>query len=527
MKIMLRTDASAEIGVGHMIRCMTIAAALKERGAEVSIISREAPVWLSRALKNSGMELICLPDAARPAGGDGRIRRHGARVIDPEADADETISALQGEGSIDWLIVDHYSLGPAWESAVRPHVKAVMAIDDIGRRHDCDILVDQNFCRNFEDRYNGIVPAHCRKLLGPGYAILRPEFREAREKAGEHDGNVRRILIFFGGTDRTNETAKTLRAAEMLKMSGIHVDVVVGGANPHKDEVKRLSEALPSADFYSETGEMAALMAKAHLSIGACGTTTWERCCVGLPSVVMALAGNQTEIARGLGEKGIAANLGWHGDITVNDIKERLCGLLKSPRRLKTMSERSKELVDGEGARRVVDEILMERVFAAAKAGSTAGGADKGLEVRNALYADAAELFRWRNHPEVRRDFFNARAVGWEEHEKWFKEKISDPGSSVYMAGFWGERIGTVRFEPKDGAIKVSVMLSPLFIGKGLGAEVIRLCTERFIEEKRPDRPIVAEIKKENIRSIKAFERAGYSKSFLTYVYAPRVRRSE
>lgn len=145
--------------------------------------------------------------------------------------------------------------------------------------------------------------------------------------------------------------------------------------------------------------------------------------------------------------------------------------------------------------------------------------ADGNLIFRNAAKNDAVDIFKWRNHPDIRKNSFNTDTLLWNEHERWFKEKSKDPNSKIYVACYEDEKIGMVRFDEKDDVIKVSVMLNPDFLGKGIGSEVIRLGKDRFINEKKPCKPIIAEIKTGNIASIKAFQKAGYEESCVVYIW--------
>lgn len=141
------------------------------------------------------------------------------------------------------------------------------------------------------------------------------------------------------------------------------------------------------------------------------------------------------------------------------------------------------------------------------------------LKFRPVESDDINDLFEWRNHQEVRKNSFSSKPLSWDEHEKWFKVKLKDPGTVIYMVYTEGEKVGSIRFEEKGDAIKVSVMLNPDFFGKGLGAEIIKSGTEKFIREKKCKKPVIAEIKKDNIASIKAFEKAGFLESHITFIY--------
>jgi UDP-2,4-diacetamido-2,4,6-trideoxy-beta-L-altropyranose hydrolase len=255
--------------------------------------------------------------------------------------------------------VDHYALDAEWETAMRVCAKQVMAIDDLAdRKHDCDVLLDQNYYSDLESRYTNLVPKHCKQLLGPKYALLRQEFAPARRERKIRDGKVERIFLFFGGSDLANETGKAIRAIRSLGRESLAVDVVVGEANPHYAEVASLCAELPGVTLYRQVGNIAELMASADLAIGAGGSTTWERCALGLPSIVVSLAENQVAIAEGVHQMGAQIYLGASGEVTPVVIADQIEQLLRNPQMLVSMSEKAQQLVDPDGARRVCDVLM-------------------------------------------------------------------------------------------------------------------------------------------------------------------------
>ena len=256
----------------------------------------------------------------------------------------------------DWLVVDHYGLERRWENEMREHAGRLMVIDDLAdRAHDCDLLLDQNDLWN-PTRYDALVPAHCQKLLGPAYALLRDEFRTARERWPREVGETTRIFVFFGGTDPTNETPKALRALRRWgEGKTLDIDVVIGGGNPHRAEVEGLVNATPNALLHVQAGNMAELMARADLSVGAGGSTTWERFCLGLPSLVVTTATNQEAIARALAKDDYHLLLGNHTNVDEDVIVRGLDQLTPAQRRL--FARRGGSLVDGRGACRVVEYL--------------------------------------------------------------------------------------------------------------------------------------------------------------------------
>jgi UDP-2,4-diacetamido-2,4,6-trideoxy-beta-L-altropyranose hydrolase len=271
--------------------------------------------------------------------------------IDWKIDAENTLAVLAGIPNLSWLITDHYALDARWEGQMRAFTEKIMIIDDLADRpHDCDLLLDQNLYEKLERRYDGLVPDRCERLLGPRYALLRPEFAAARKTLRHRDGRVRRIFIFFGGSDLSNETAKALEAIRLMNRSDIAVDVVVGASNLKGEQIREICQRTPNTYFHRQVENMAELMSLADLAIGAGGTTTWERCCLGLPTLVLVLADNQREVAEAMSTAGAIRIVGWSADVTSTGLAEALRMALASPDYLIAMSERSLAIMGGPGA---------------------------------------------------------------------------------------------------------------------------------------------------------------------------------
>tara|TARA_B100001964_G_scaffold238280_1_gene303521 strand:+ start:146 stop:1228 length:1083 start_codon:yes stop_codon:yes gene_type:complete len=341
MNFFIRTDASIKIGTGHMMRCLTLADKLSMRGADVVFITKEDEGNSIGLIEKKGFRLNRLP-----------------RSIDLAEDRELTKKILKDLSKCpDMLIIDHYDVDISCESLLREYVKMIMVIDDLAdRRHDCDILLDQNY-NTSDNRYNGLVPENCIQLLGPEYAILRSQFQKVRKNLRKRDGGVNRILVFMGGSDSKNVTSKALRAIHMLDRSDIATDVVIGNLNPYHDEIKTQTSQIPNTTCSHNVENMAELMASADLCIGAAGAATWERCCLGLPTITIILAENQKNISESLDNEGVLVNLGWYLNVTENIIKEAIEGLIINPQKMVSMSNISRTLADGDGVSRVVDTI--------------------------------------------------------------------------------------------------------------------------------------------------------------------------
>ncbi len=347
MNVCIRTDAATVIGTGHVMRCLTLAAGLKDKGMQPFFVCREHEGHLCELIAANGFPVLRLSGAG--ASGDrtsGQPVHAGWLGVGWETDCRQTHQALTAP--IDWLVVDHYGLDEKWESAMRPACSHIMVIDDLADRpHDCDLLLDQNYFKDRSTRYDGLLPPACHSLLGPEYALLRTEFRQARPQAIVRDGVVRRVLIFMSGADPTNETAKVLQAVERIGNSEIQYDVVVGGSNRH---AKELTERFGDSDnivFHRQVNNMAQLMVPADLAIGGGGTTTWERCFLGLPALTMIMADNQARMTQDLAEYGAVQNLGRCEDVTPDRITRALEKLLDDPPAVKAMSEKAVQLTGG------------------------------------------------------------------------------------------------------------------------------------------------------------------------------------
>lgn len=351
--IACRVDASLEIGTGHVMRCLTLAEVLRDMGATVFFVSRELPGNMIEQMEARGFPVVRLtaPDVPVPNGPPAHAAWGGVHW---EQDADETRSALE-ETELDWLIVDHYAFDEKWEKTLRRNDMQIMVIDDLADRpHDCDLLLDQNLGRKAAD-YEARVPEHCKLLIGPRYALLRPEFSQLREESLKRRCTPRlgRLLITMGGMDKDNATSHVLDALRDCPLpDDLEIEVVMGGNAPWLEAVKEKVATMPwPIHVQVAIPDMAHRMAEADLAIGAAGSTSWERCCLGLPSLIMVIAENQAPAANALGISGAAVVL--HPGQKLTQTLTELMVPSKLEARLKSISAVASRLVDGAGAARV------------------------------------------------------------------------------------------------------------------------------------------------------------------------------
>ena len=351
MKVVFRVDASTRIGTGHVMRCLTLAKALQQAGATSLFISRDESGQMIKKVRGSGFAVIDLLQIQKFKNKDD-IEDRFHHVLPQTKDAKQTIGAL-GKDKPDWLVVDHYALDLVWERELKPYARRMLVIDDlVARIHDCDLFLNQNYGVE-EPQYDTLLPKVCKKLLGPKYALIRPEYRKARDNMAPRSAKVKRGLIFFGGSDSVDATSRTLRALTAPEFLHIKLDVVAGVDYASLDNLKRIAKSRGKVTIHRNLPHLADLMAKADIALGAGGTTTWERCCLGLPSAVVAIADNQISACQKLMREGYIQFLGAAEDISESSISLVVSKILTDSTALKNQSLRMQSLVDGNGANRV------------------------------------------------------------------------------------------------------------------------------------------------------------------------------
>lgn len=497
MNVAIRVDASPEIGLGHFVRCLTLADAMRKCGATVRFANCYLPEHAVHLLRERGHQFVGANTTRTGAPGNG-LPHSSWLPTTQEIDAAATVEAL-ADRRWDLVVVDHYALDFRWESVVRTVTRRILAIDDLAdREHDCDILLDQNLHARMESRYAGKVPKHCRQLLGPRFALLREEFDEMRRKTGARDGRVRRVLVNFGGMDSMNFTSEAITALAKVSENSLSVDVVIGAEHPHRLEVE---SACSRSGFvcHVQTDRMAELMASADLAIGAGGTATWERCSLGLPALVFPVADNQRSLVDEAAVQGILYAPRTDHGIAVS-IETHLPALIENDRLLRAISLEARSRVDGEGTRRVLRECDVNTVT-----------------VREATVEDSDHMLEWRNHPDVRVTSRNKEPIQELEHDAWFRSVLGDPDRILLIGVLEGDLIGVVRFDIRGGNAEVSIYLAPGRAGRGVGSDLLA-AAEEYVRLKRNDVSVItAEVLGENRGSHNLFRSRGYALSTSSY----------
>jgi UDP-2,4-diacetamido-2,4,6-trideoxy-beta-L-altropyranose hydrolase len=493
--MLLRTDATPAIGSGHVMRCLCLADALRLRGAEAVFLSRGLPQHLRELVVSHGHGLIDLPPLSAPTPGL-------PEAVWPESlqreDADQVRAAAGAPAH--WLVVDHYGLDASWEQAARSCAGSVMAIDDLGRNHSCDLLLDQNAHEDAAGLYQRCLSAGAQGLFGPRYVLLRPEFAQLRASARVRDGDVHEILVFLGGMDTGNATGRVLDALQGIRPPECIVNVVIGAAHPAREAVESMAAQHAWLHCHVQTERMASLCASADLAIGAGGTATWERCALGLPAVALCLAPNQQLLLHGAARHGLV--YATPPDLDTAALQRHIAAVIDNPGLRNHLSRAGMEQVDGLGTRRVVARLLAQQV-----------------RVRPATEADAEMLRHWRNQPEVRAASRNKGEIAAAGHLAWVRRVLSSPAHDLLVGEYAGQPIGSVRFDVAADEAEVSIYMGPQPEARGLGLALLQ-AAQAWLKERRPQvLRVRAEVLGDNQASHHLFAACGYQRTSTSYLY--------
>ena len=490
------------------MRCRTLARELLRSGADVVFLCRRQPGDLIEILAQEFC-VLTLPELPLLTceGLEGRTLYESWLGCSQQQDADQTFDLISAAGlqSIDWVVVDHYGIDAVWENHLLQRFgtrfsSKLLVIDDLAdRSHQADLLLDQNYVGSGVDtRYSGLLPQHCRTFLGPHYALLGPEYPRFHALIPARR-ELHRMLVFFGGVDLNNLTTRALEALMAPELSCVAVDVVLGHQSPHRETVVDMVSRRPLTTLHDPLPSLAGLMVRADLAIGACGSTAWERACLGLPTLVVAIAKNQLPFAQALDQAGFLMLLGEASEVQAPQIADALKARLVEP----WPAERSIQLTDGYGAARLA--MAMLRLNAP-------------LTLRRAELRDEALLLKWANDPDVRANSFSHDLISADDHHCWFEQGLLNPNRLMLIAVTHdGCPVGQIRFDrsPATGPGGVDEALIGLSLdqcsrGCGLSAPLVRLGLQVMQQRWGQSTHAVAEVLSSNDASNACFERCGF-----------------
>ena len=335
--LFIRVDASPEIGIGHIMRCLTLAQELKNNFDKIIFLTRKDSGDFTETIMKNEFEVIFIP-------------------TNNDSDIIKNIVTTNSENK-NFLLIDHYDVDSNFESSLKNIFEKIFVIDDLAnRKHDCDLLIDQNYYRDLNHRYEKLIQNDTITLLGSKYAIIRPEFRNINKKTIKKNSQIKKILVSFGGSDPTNECKKALDALCSIENNQFEIVAIVGIYNNKFEQLKKLYEKYSNIKIYRHVNDLSQLMLNSDLFIGAGGTTTWERFYMGLPSIVTIISDDQKESIEFLSDMGHVINLGLAKNVTMKTYIQTL----QKPNSdlIYNMSLHNQKLVDGNGSNRIKRQII-------------------------------------------------------------------------------------------------------------------------------------------------------------------------
>lgn len=464
------------MGIGHAARCAALAAALKTVGCDVRFVVRD--LGLAYPLADP---LVRLPAPVGDVPADDVPHASWAGV-GWQADADETIAALTDDAP-DWVVVDHYAFDARWHAAVRASLDCrLVVIDDLADRNlDADILIDHNFATDHRTKYAGRVNADTRILGGPRFALIGTAYAEAARYAWREC--VESIGVFMGGVDAGGHSAGVLDAIDAAGFSGA-VEIATTSANPHLDTLRARAGQRPKTTLAVDLPDLASFFARHDVQVGAGGGATWERCCIGAPTIAVVVADNQRASIPALATTGVIVAA------TPETLTATIGTLVADGGKRHALGEAGRRLVDGRGAVRAAGALAARSLF-----------------LRPATPDDARRAFDWRNDPATRTVSRNAAALDWDAHAAWFDQALADPTRQLFVGYVGDVPVGFIRLDKSDGHdVEVSLYLDPALHGLGLGGPLLRA-----VEPHVPDgAAILAEVLGGNETSARLFAANGY-----------------
>lgn len=488
MKVVIRVDASVRIGSGHVMRCLVLADALKKKNYRILFASLPQQGDMIAYIMERGFEVIELnpPEVESFPEHDDDYACWLQRSV--RDDAEDFIQKVK---AADLIVTDHYAIGYEWQR----HVKAtlgckLLAVDDLVRAHTVDIIVDQTLGRKPNDYASGK-----RVLAGSQYALLNARFTQAREKALQRacDLNKPKVLVSMGGIDRPNATLS------VLKVLVQHVDaeftVLLSPRAPHYRKVVSWCSGHNNVVHQDFVSNMADLMLKHDIAIGASGSTSWERACLGLPSIIIPLAENQMMICEQLVANKAAIAI---------SLEQIQTNILSCYQKLisdwESYHQANLRLCDGRGTNRVVLEI--QQLFS--------NGLSSQLELVPATNEHIRLIYDWQCHPQTRKYALNPEPPSWEEHLRWMNDKLDNCKDYFYLVRDKTSHIclGALRLDRiKPSHYLVSIFVAPDSYSRGIATSVLKM-----VDIIHPDVTLHATVISENIASQKLFEKANFTR---------------
>ena len=479
MSIAFRVDFSSEIGSGHLMRCIRLSKSLKKNNKNIFFIIKQSDYIseIKSLLSKENLKLILL---------DNKNKKFSYK-----SDAESTIKILKKK-KIQKLIVDNYKIDSKWEKKVKKYIKKLIVIDDLANRnHYCDIIIDQNYVKNYKTRYDKIINKDCIKLLGPKFCINNQIKKKFNFNHKSKKLRVRRIFVFFSAVfiPRVYEMIVTLFSAKPFKH--INIDFVIG--NLEKKNFLKLKKSVnKNINLMITNKNIENLMSRADLAIGSGGTNTWERISIGLPSIVFCIANNQKKICEFLSKKKIINYLGLFNTGSRLKLKKEIIKTQNNYKNIRINSEENKHLIDGFGLERInffINKPLKEKI-----------------KLKKISFEDIDLMFNWVNDALVRKNSFMKKKIKYSDHKKWFEKKIFSNKSLILKLLLNNIPIGQIRYDKKSNFYEIDYSIDEAFRNYGFGRIIIKKSIKKFFKKKTIIRADVKQVNKQSIKIFKSLK---------------------
>ena len=499
MRVIFRVDASLEIGSGHVMRCLAIAEILQKNGANVQFITRKHKGHLISNIISKGFDVFEL-ESYTASNFDDKLYHSNWLGSTQKQDATDCLNIIN-ENKVDWLIVDHYGIDEDWQKCLKSSCQKLMVIDDLAdRKHQCDMLLDQTFGRQKKD-YKGLVPDNCELIVGSEYALLRPEFKKWRQYSLDRRKNptFKELLINLGGIDSQNITEQVLEILSKCNLpKNINITIVMGASAPHLKAVKLKASSLPyKTDFKINVSNMAEIMANSDIAIGASGSSTWERCCLGLPSIQIVIADNQVFLAEVLAKNNIIKLT--KDNLEIKELLE------SSANWMGDLSFSSKNICKGLGVYKVFNKLANYKIrFNEFEEVNLINYVNLSIE-------DKLLVLKMRNHVKVKSFMYNDNNITESSHLN-FIDSLEDCSDKRYfLIKLHQKVIGAINFHKinLNNSVEFGLYTNPFIQLKGAGKILDGIATQFAFFELGVYR-IKLEVLVENIRALNFYYACGY-----------------
>ena len=495
MNILFRADASIHIGSGHVMRCLVLAKILSNRGHKVTFATRPQKGDFVDYIQQQNIQIIELLRASESTSPQNENDYTAWLKLTWLEDANDFI---QKAGEVDLVIVDHYGINKEWEKHVSQSLNCkIFVIDDLVREHCANLILDQTFGRQEQEYITA--NKETRILTGSQYSLLAPQYSELRKQTEQKKSKSTdcKVLVTMGAIDTPNVTLKVLQALSIIE--NINVTVLLSPRAPHYESVSLFCTNIPSITHIDFSEDVATLMLEHDVAIGAPGSTSWERACLGLPSIIIPIADNQIDIAENIANAGAAIKLAIE-DIEV-EFKNTFKLLIDKWLEYRVANLK---ITDGLGVYRIAYEIEQFSPENSSNIYASCRLADKN---------DIEQVYKWQTLPETRRYALNKAVPKFKEHTEWMLKKLEILSDYFYIIEIKKRNTGklpagVVRLDKiSTNEYLISIFIDPDFYGQRIAQQALT-----YIDTVHSNITINATILNENTASQKLFKRANYKK---------------